>query len=89
MIAHVHDRLPRRMTRGGSRRENKGDDLASARADIDGGREVQKTKRDKTLYAQHDAGVKDLDCRLLTLLPETRQLTHSMTSALELAVNRS
>ena len=40
----------------------------------------------KALYAQHDAGAKFLLRRLLT---ETRQLTHSMTSALEFAVDRS
>ena len=46
--------------------------MASAPGDIDEGREVQWTKRDKVLYAQHDAGVKDSESAgYLTLLTET------------------
>ena len=76
MKAHVHARVLSRMIRGASRGENS-DDLTSDPGDIDGGREVQWMKRDKALYAQHDAGAKDLSRYLLT---ETRQLTHIMTS---------
>ena len=47
--------------RGGNRGEKHGADLASALGDIDAGREVQWTNRDKALYAQHDAGAKDLE----------------------------
>ena len=42
--------------------------------------------RDKALYAQHDAGPKNFKSRFLT---ETRQLTHSMTSAFAFAVDRT
>ena len=45
----------------------KGDDLASGLGDIDAGREGRWTIRDKALYAQHDAGVKDLERRLLNI----------------------
>ena len=41
MKAHVHARVLRRMTRGGSRGEKKGDDWASDPGDIDAGREVR------------------------------------------------
>ena len=51
MKAHVYARGHRHMTRGESRGEKKGDDLASA--------------RDKALYAQHDAGAKDLERLIL------------------------
>ena len=44
MKAHVYARVLGRMTRGGSRGENKGDDLTSARGDVDGGKEVRWTK---------------------------------------------
>ena len=74
MKAHVHARVLRRMTRGGSRREKKGDDLASAPGDIDAGREVWLARRDKALYAQHGAGVKELERRLLNI-------THSVKTA--------
>ena len=63
--AHVHARGQRRMTTGGSRGEKEGDDLASAPGDIDGGREVRWVRRDKALYAQHDAGVEDLERLIL------------------------
>ena len=67
--------------------QKKGDDLASAPGDIDGGwEEVCLARKTKALYALHDAGAKFLLRRLLT---ETRQLTHSMTSALEVAVDRT
>ena len=65
MKAHVYARGHRRMTRGGSRGEKKGDDLASAPGDIDGGREVRWVRRDKALYAQHDAGMEDLERLIL------------------------
>ena len=45
--------------------EMKGDDLASGLGDIDAGREVRWTRRDKALYAQHDAGLEDLERRIL------------------------
>ena len=61
MKAHVHARVLSRMTTGGSRGEKKGDDLASGLGDIDAGREVRWTRRDKGLYAQHDTGVKMLE----------------------------
>ena len=67
MKAHVHARALRRMTRGGSRGEKKGSDLTSDPGDIDAGREGRWTKRDKALYAQHDAGLKDLWRRLLNI----------------------
>ena len=87
MKAHVYARGQRRMTRGGSRGEKKGDDLTSAPVDIDAGwEEVCLARNTKALYAQHDAGAKFL---LRRLLAETRQLTHSMTSALEFAVDHS
>ena len=61
MKANVHARALRRMTREGSRGENKGDDLTSARGDVDEGREVRWTKADKALYAQPNEGVKELE----------------------------
>ena len=86
MKAHVHARVLRRMTRGGSRGE-KDSDLTSAPVDIDAGwEEVCLARKTKALEALHDAGAKFLWRRLLT---ETRQLTHSMTSALEVAVDRA
>ena len=70
--------------------EMKGDDLASGLGDIDAGREVRWTRRDKALYAQHGAGPKlTLRTYIAGLLTETRQLNHSMTSALEVAVDRN
>ena len=85
--AHVHARGQCRMTRAESRGEEKGDDLTSAPVDIDAGwEEVWLAKKTKALEALHDAGAKFLLRRLLT---ETRQLTHSMTSTLEFAVDRS
>ena len=41
MKAHVHARVLHHMTRGGSRGEKKGADVASAPGDINAGREVQ------------------------------------------------
>ena len=87
MKAHVHARGQRRMTRGGSRGEKKGSDLTSAPVDIDAGwEEVCLARKTKALEALHDAGAKFLLRRLLT---ETRQLTHSMTSAFAFAVDRT
>ena len=87
MKAHMHARVPGRMTRGGSCGENKGSDLTSDPGDIDAGwEEVCLARKNKALEALHDAGAKFLWRRLLT---ETRQLTHSMTSALEVAVDRT
>ena len=95
MKAHVHARVLHRMTRGESRLEKStgveekstGDDLTSAPVDIDAGwEEVCLARKNKALEALHDAGAMFLWRRLLT---ETRQLTHSMTSALEFAVDRT
>ena len=87
MKAHVYARVLGRMTRGGSRGEKKGSDWASAPVDIDAGwEEVCLARKTKAFEALHDAGAKFLLRRLLT---ETRQLTHSMTSALEVAVDRN
>ena len=47
-------RVLSRMIRGEAAENS--DDLTSDPGDIDGGGEVQWMKRDKALYAQHDAG---------------------------------
>ena len=68
MKAHVHARVQRRMTRGGSRGEKKGSDLTSGPVDIDAGwYEVCLARKTKALFAQHDAGLKDSWRRLLNI----------------------
>ena len=88
MKAHVHARVLRRMTRGGKAAEKRALTFnqllaTSTEAGKCGGTIIDKAL---ALYAQHDAGPKNVYRYLLT---ETRQLTHSMTSALEVAVDRT
>ena len=64
--APVYERVLSREDRAGSRGEKRGDDLASAPGNIDAGRKVRWTKRHKAMYAQPDAGLKDLYRWVLT-----------------------